>query len=124
MTGVEAVLGALHGVYQMGVVTSSRKDQFDLIHERTGFLRYFEFVLTASDVSRVKPDPELYVRAVERTGLNRADCLAIEDSARGLEAARAAGVRCIVVPTALTRGGAFSGAEHVLDRVEDLLSVL
>jgi len=124
IAGVETVLSALHGRYQMGVVTSSRRDHFDLIHQHTGFLRFFDFVLTASDVTRVKPDPELYLRAVERTGLNPEDCLAIEDSARGLDAARGAGVRCIVVPTPLTRDAVFAGAERVFGRVEDLLTVL
>jgi HAD superfamily hydrolase (TIGR01509 family) len=121
---VDTVLGALHGRYSMGCVTSSRRDHFDLIHERTGFLRYFDFVLTADDVSRVKPDPELYVRAVARSGFPADECLAIEDSERGLQAAVAAGVRCIVVPTPLTRGCAFEGAERVLERVTDVLAVL
>jgi HAD superfamily hydrolase (TIGR01509 family) len=124
MDGVESVLGSLYGRYRMGVVTSSRRDHFDLIHEHTGFLKYFDFVLTASDVTRVKPDPELYVRAVETSGCSPADCLAIEDSARGLEAAMAAGVPCVVVPTALTRGASFAGAERVLDRVDDVLTFL
>jgi len=121
---VEGVLGALHGQYPMGCVTSSRRDHFDLIHERTGFLRYFDFVLTASDVARVKPDPELYVRAVERTGFRATECVAIEDSERGLQAALAAGVPCIVVPTPLTRGCTFAGAERVVARITDVLDVL
>src|SRR5690242_8740205 len=84
LPGVEAVLNALHGRYCMGCVTSSRKDHFDLIHAHTGFLKYFDFVLTASDVKRVKPDPELYIRAIERSGFAPAECVAIEDSERGL----------------------------------------
>jgi HAD superfamily hydrolase (TIGR01509 family) len=121
---VEPVLAELHGRYPMGCVTSSRRDHFELLHDWTGFLRYFDFVLTADDVSRVKPDPELYVRAVERSGFEADECLAIEDSERGLAAAVAAGVPCIVVPTPLTRGCAFDGAARVLDRVKDLLELL
>ena len=122
--GITTVLAALHGTYVMGVVTSSRRDHFDLIHSTTGLLRYFDFVLTADDVTRVKPDPELYVSAVERTGLGRGRCVAVEDSERGLAAARGAGVRCIVVPTSLTRGGTFAGADRVLDTLSQLPSVL
>jgi HAD superfamily hydrolase (TIGR01509 family) len=124
MAGVTTVLEALHGKYVMGVVTSSRKDHFDVIHQRTNLLKYFDFVLTASDFTRVKPDPEPYLRAVARTGLDPADCVAIEDSARGLTAAKGAGIRCIVVPTPLTRGATFTGAERVLDNINDLLAVL
>lgn len=118
------VLEALHGKYVMGVVTSSRKDHFDLIHQASGLLKYFDFILTASDYSRVKPDPEPYVRAVERSGVCREACLAIEDSARGLESAKGAGVRCVVVPSALTRGSNFAGAYRILGSVGEILAVL
>ena len=122
--GITDVLEALHGRFQMGVVTSSRRDHFDVIHRQTGLLRYFDFVLTADDLRRVKPDPEPYLRAVERSGMDRDTCVAIEDSERGLESARRAGVRCIVVPTALTGGSAFTGADQVLGSVRDLPAVL
>jgi HAD superfamily hydrolase (TIGR01509 family) len=118
---VRRVLEALHGRYVMGVVTSSRKDHFDVIHAQTDLLKYFDFVLTAADVQRVKPDPEPYVRAVERSGFSAPECLAIEDSARGLQAARAAGVPCVVVPTRLTRGCEFPGADVVLPSLADVL---
>ena len=124
MTDVQRVLEALHGRYLMGVVTSSRRDHFDLIHAQTGLLKYFDFVLTAADFRRVKPDPEPYRRAVERSGFAASECLAIEDSARGLEAARAAGVPCVVVPTRLTRGCQFPGAECVLTSLHELLTWL
>jgi HAD superfamily hydrolase (TIGR01509 family) len=118
------VLDALHGKYVMGVVTSSRKDHFDLIHRTTGLLKYFEFVLTASDFSRVKPDPEPYLRAVDRSGVGPAACVAIEDSERGLESAMRAGISCIVVPTALTQGGNFAGAQRILGSIGEILTVL
>lgn len=121
---VRRVLDALHGRYVMGVVTSSRQDHFDVIHAQTGLLKYFDFVLTAADVRRVKPDPEPYLLAVERAGFPPAECLAIEDSARGLVAARAAGVPCVVVPTRLTRGCEFPGADEVVPVLGDLLTRL
>jgi len=123
-SGVTEVLDALHGKYVMGVVTSSRRDHFDIIHRNTGLLKYFDFVLTASDFRRVKPDPEPYLRAVERSGLLPEACVAIEDSARGLESARAAGISCIVVPTDLTRRSDFAGADRILGSIGELLTVL
>jgi HAD superfamily hydrolase (TIGR01509 family) len=122
--GITEVLDALHGKYVMGVVTSSRKDHFDLMHRTTGLLKYFDFVLTASDFSRVKPDPEPYLRAVNRSGVGRESCVAIEDSARGLESATGAGISCIVVPTALTQGSDFAGAHRVLGSIGEILTVL
>jgi HAD superfamily hydrolase (TIGR01509 family) len=124
ISGVAPVLAALHGRFRMGVVTSSRQDHFEAIHENTGLLQYFDFILTASDVARVKPDPELYIKAVERAGLPASECLAIEDSERGLRAARLAGVPCIVVPTPLTRGTSFEGAARVLGSITELLAMV
>ena len=121
---IARVLDALHGRYVMGVVTSSRKDHFDLIHRATGLLRYFDFILTASDFSHVKPHPEPYLRAVDKSGIGREACVAIEDSERGLASAKGAGINCIVVPTALTRGGNFDGAHRVLENIGEILAVL
>jgi HAD superfamily hydrolase (TIGR01509 family) len=122
--GVAETLDALRGRYVMGVVTSSRRDHFDLIHEHTGLLSYFDFVLTAGDYARTKPHPDPYLAAVERSGVAADACIAIEDSERGLEAATLAGVRCIIVPTALTRGGRFARAHRVVTSVREVPEAL
>jgi HAD superfamily hydrolase (TIGR01509 family) len=121
LPGVAPVLEALHGQYVMGVVTSSRRDHFDAIHARTGVLQYFDFVITADDVRRVKPDPEPYARAIERSGVEPDACMAVEDSERGLEAATRAGIPCVVVPTPLTRGCRFTRARRVLQSVDQVV---
>jgi beta-phosphoglucomutase-like phosphatase (HAD superfamily) len=86
-------------------------------------LPYFHFVLTASDYTHSKPHPEPYLLAVERSGFRPEECLVIEDSERGLTAALAAGLRCIVVPNAFTRGSNFAGAYKVLESLTELLTV-
>lgn len=122
--GVVPLLDALRGNYTMGVVTSSRRDHFDIIHRTTGLLGYFDFVLTSDDCTHTKPHPELYENAVARSGFSADECVAIEDSARGLAAAAGAGVRCVVIPTSLTRGSDFSGAHRVLAGIAEVPSVL
>ena len=122
--GVREVLDALQGRYLMGIVTSSRKDHFELIHRRTGLLPYFQFTLTESDYARTKPDPEPYLKAVALSGFQKHECLAIEDSERGLAAAVAAGIRCIVVPSGFTLGCRFAGAYKVLQQLSQLPSEL
>ena len=124
VSGITRVLDALYGKYVMGVVTSSRRDHFDTIHERTGLLKYFDFVLTSSDYTRSKPDPEPYRLAVEKSACAACDCVAIEDSERGLESARAAGIGCFVIPRGLTRARTFEGALAVLERVDDIPAAL
>jgi HAD superfamily hydrolase (TIGR01509 family) len=122
--GVTDVLEALHGKYVMGVVTSSRKDHFDVIHRSTGVLKYFDFVLTAGDYGRTKPAPDPYLAAIERSAVSPAECVAIEDSERGLQAAKLAGIRCLVVPSRLTQGCRFAGAHGVLESVRDVPAAL
>jgi HAD superfamily hydrolase (TIGR01509 family) len=124
LPGVLDVVSALHGRYRMGIVTSSRRDHFELIHRHTGLLPYFDFVVTADECPRTKPCPDPYVRALELSGVDRDSCLAIEDSERGLEAATGAGVRCAIVPSRLTRTQTFAGAWRRLDSVRDLLVLL
>jgi HAD superfamily hydrolase (TIGR01509 family) len=118
--GAEEVLKNLHGKFIMGMVTSSRRDHFDIIHRSSGLLSYFDFVLTGEDYSRHKPDPEPYLAAVKKSGCKKQDCLAIEDSERGLTAAKAAGIQCYIIPTELTSGGNFSRADKILKSIKDV----
>lgn len=118
--GVEEVLAELHGRYSMAVVTSSQRGHFEIIHAQTGFLRYFDFVLAREDYGNSKPDPEPYLAAIARLRLAAGDCIAVEDTPRGLIAATAAGLRCVVIPNALTLGGDFAAAHKVIDSVREL----
>jgi HAD superfamily hydrolase (TIGR01509 family) len=122
--GVAGTLELLHGRYVMGIVTSSNKDHFDIIHTKCNLLQYFDFVLTAADFERVKPHPDPYLLAIERSGARPEECVAIEDSERGLQAASRAGIPCIVIPTPLTAGGNFAAALRIVDRVEDIPAAL
>lgn len=122
--GASEALAALRPRFAMGVVTSSRREHFELIHARTGFTRHFDFVVTSDDVSAAKPDPEPYRRALALCGRPPAECLAIEDSERGLAAARAAGIACWVIPNELTRGGDFRAADRVLASIAEVPRLL
>ncbi len=118
--GVEEVLNVLYGKYLMGVVTSSQRAHFDLVHHNTGLMKYFAFVLTCEEYSKFKPDPEPYLAAVQRTGFKKEECVAVEDSERGLASATAAGLKCIIIPNRLTRSGLFLGAHKVLGNIRAL----
>ncbi len=118
------VLEKLYGKYLMGIVTSSRRDHFDLIHKSLGILKYFDFILTGENFKNLKPDAEPYLLAVEKSGFYKDECLAVEDSERGLISAKAAGINCFIIPTELTRNGDFSNADKVLKKISELPGVL
>jgi len=112
--GVADIVPALARRYRLAIVTSSEPGPFARTHARTGLLEHFELVLAQGDYARAKPEPDPYLRAVERLGLEPDRCLVIEDSERGLRAAKAAGLRCWVIPSRLTAGGRFDAADAVL----------
>lgn len=114
MEGIEETLAELRGKLVMGIVTSSRREHFETMHQKTGLLPRFDFILTREDFTLSKPDPEPYRRALEKCGYGADECLVVEDSPRGLASARAAGIRCLVVPNDLTRGYPFTGSWRVL----------
>lgn len=118
--GVEEVLQTLHGRVRMGVVTGSRRDQFELAHARSGLTQYMDFVLTREDYEHSKPHPEAYVTAMKRHGLRPSECIVVEDSERGLAAARAAGLSCLVVRSEWTAGSQFPGACKVLESIREV----
>lgn len=78
----------------------------------------FAVVEDAATAPNKKPDPQVYLQALARLGRDASECLAFEDSANGLQAARAAGLATIVTPNAFTAHHDFTGALRVLPGLE------
>ena len=76
-----------------------------------------DFVLTREDFREAKPHPEPYLTAMQRFGLQPARCVVVEDSQRGLAAAVAAGLECLVVLSPWTKDGDFRQAARVFDNI-------
>jgi beta-phosphoglucomutase-like phosphatase (HAD superfamily) len=93
---------------------------------RHGLWDRFAFVLTAEDVTRGKPDPEIYRSAVARFGVPAASVLVLEDSAAGLTAARGAGTFAVGVPHEQSPADGLLDAALIVPRLDDpaLLALL
>ncbi|MDQ5853569.1 MAG: HAD family hydrolase [Chloroflexota bacterium] len=87
---------------KLGLASSSPQEWVVAHLERLGLSTTFDCVVCADDVSRIKPDPELYQTALSWLGLRAEEVIAIEDSPNGVLAATRAGLFCVVVPNALT----------------------
>ncbi len=122
--GAEEMLRSLHGQVRMGVVTSARKVYFETAHAKAGLRQYLDFVLTREDYQQTKPHPEPYLTAMARHDLRPEDCLVVEDSERGLAAATAAGLPCLIVLSDWSRDGDFSGAAKVLENIREVQEVV
>jgi HAD superfamily hydrolase (TIGR01509 family) len=79
----------------------------------------FEIIVTGDDVERAKPAPDIYLLACERLGVAPGDALALEDSASGVAAAKAAGLTVVGVPQFAETD--VSAADRVVDSLERLL---
>ena len=122
--GVEETLEALAGEYRMGIVTTSEPVGFALIHEKRAILDYMDFCLTREDYERAKPHPEPYLKGLQRFGASAAETVVIEDSARGLKSAVAAGIDCIVVANEFTAAHDLSKATAKVTSFRELPSAI
>jgi len=118
--GVVETLETFYGRVQMGIVTGSRRDHFDIVHAKTNLLPFFDFVLAREDYEEAKPHPDAYLTAMRLHGLQPDDCVVVEDSERGCVAAAAAGLRVLAVPNELSKYGDFSSAYKILNSVRDV----
>ena len=118
--GVLQTLAELSDTYRMAIVTTSKRADFDLIHKDRSILDYMEFHLDREDYERAKPHPEPYLTGLERFGASAAETVVVEDSARGLESAVAAGIDCIVVANEFTASHDLSKATAKVATLREL----
>ncbi len=118
--GAREAIQKLHGRVTQGIVTSSRRWHFDVAHRQTGIPALMDFVLTREDYGRSKPDPEPYMAALERFEIDPTQCLVVEDSERGLMAAVAAGLDCVIIQNPWSGTGDFRSAARVLSDVRQV----
>jgi beta-phosphoglucomutase len=91
--------------YRLAVVSGALRQEIELILQTAGMRTDFEHLTSAEDVRNGKPDPEGYLHALRSLNRNAPvlapECLVIEDTLFGIQAAHAAGVRCLAVSTTL-----------------------
>ena len=95
----EFVENAAMDGFQLAIVSGALRSEIELILDLTGLRPHFAEIVSAEDVSACKPDPWGYNRAREMLELSPKRCVVIEDSLPGLQAARAAGLRCAMLAT-------------------------
>lgn len=131
LPGVEAYLQAAKRLgLKIGLASSSRREWVMRFLTQLDLTDYFACIRTAEDVERVKPDPALYLRALECLDVRPEQSIAFEDSPNGALAAKRAGMKCVIVPNYVTSALTFgehdlrlvSMAEMELERVIEAVS--
>jgi len=118
--GVHDVLDTLKEKYRMGIVTSSRREDFELIHTKRSIIEYMDFVLCSGEYKRSKPHPDPYLKGLDMFNAKKDEAIIVEDSQRGLCSAVNAGIDCVIVDNHFTASHDFSKATHRIKTLDEL----
>lgn len=83
--------------YKMAVCSNSIRETIEVMMKHAALDSYFNFYISNEDVTKGKPDPQMYIKAIEKMGLNPLECMIVEDNENGIKAARASGANVMVV---------------------------
>jgi len=96
MPGLVELLEKLKGKnYPLAVASSSFPEIIELILRRTDLRKYFQVVVSSQEAGKSKPEPDVFLLAAQKLGVSPKNCMVIEDSYNGIEAAHAAKMSCV-----------------------------
>jgi beta-phosphoglucomutase len=105
---------------KLALATSADSIKMEVNLKEIGLSRNtFQTIITGLDVKKKKPFPDIYLEAAKRLGLKPGDCLVVEDAVSGIEAAKAAGCRCLAV-TSSFNAAALKEADWICDSLTDV----
>ena len=116
----ELITSAKAADWRIGLATGHDRDRLERRLARLEVLDAFDAVVTAVEVPRGKPAPDIFLAVADRLGVPPTDCVVVEDSPPGCEAALAAGMAAVVCASVVTRNLEFPAAVR---RVGSLLDV-
>lgn len=121
--GFGALVGAAQAAgIKLAVGTAAPPCNVDFTLDGLGVRQQFDTVVGAADVKRGKPEPDVFLLAAERCGADPAHCIVFEDAPLGVEAARRAGMRCVVLTTTLP-AEAFKAFDNVICIARDFSEI-
>ena len=124
MPGARACLERLHGAWPLAVVTNSPRAETAVLLRAADLDALLDAVIAREDHAAAKPAPDAYLAAAAALGREPAECVAVEDTPRGVRAARAAGLRVVAVPSDLTADQDFTQATRRVDGLDALTPAL
>ena len=120
MDGALELLTNLHGTMRIALASSSYRDAVDGVLAGLNIANFFEVIVSGLDVARVKPAPEIFLKAADLLGVAPAHCLVLEDAEKGIIAAHRAGMRSVAIPNDYTRHHDFSKATRICNSLTEI----
>ncbi len=114
MPGAVELITSIYGRKLIALATSSYPWDAGAVIDTLGIRAYFHVIVTNADVENIKPAPDAFIVAAEKLGVPAKQCIVLEDSEKGVVAAKEAGMKVIAVPNAHTRNNDFSRADKVV----------
>jgi len=124
---IEGVIDTLHTLskdFKMGIVTTSRRVDFEIIHKNRGIVEFMDFVLCEGEYPRAKPHPDPYLKGLNLFDASKDQAIIVEDSERGLRSAVSAEIECVIVANEFTKTQDFSKADYQIEKISNLPSLL
>lgn len=85
--------------YQIAVCSNSIRKTIELMMDRAGLMPYLDLIVSNEDVTKAKPDPEMYKTAIKKFGLKPEECVVVEDNLNGIQAGKESGATVLEVAT-------------------------
>ncbi|MGJ8679539.1 HAD family hydrolase [Paraglaciecola sp.] len=117
----EAVITAFKAGYTLGVVTGGSKASVYKTLEAYELAPYFSSIVAVEDVENSKPHPDCYLKAAQELNKTPQQCVAIEDTQHGMQAAVSAGINCVAIPTEHSNTHDFSKASSQYSSLQEWL---
>lgn len=110
--------------YPLAICSAGEKEEILLKLKNNDLLKYFKKIISAGDVERSKPYPDIYLKGARELGFKPQECLSFEDSVLGLQAAKSAGTLCFVVLNKKANKENFLMADRILESLEEAYNIL
>ncbi|MCG8482275.1 MAG: HAD family phosphatase [Clostridia bacterium] len=105
---------------KLALATSSFRERPFKYLTKFGIIHFFDALITADDVERIKPHPDLFLKALKELDVEAKETVIVEDSLNGLIAGKSAGAEVIVVPNAVTKHSEFAGYYRMVDSLKNV----
>ncbi|MHA2226685.1 MAG: HAD family hydrolase [Candidatus Hodarchaeales archaeon] len=113
MNGLNEIVNDLYQKFKLAISTGAPQMFVDIILTKLRLQKYFSVIQTSDEIQRGKPDPEIYIRTVERLELIPNQCIVLEDSHNGALAAKRAGCYVIAIPSEYTYDQDFQFVDNI-----------
>ncbi len=121
LDGVQVLIHELHSAnFQLILASSAAKSTIDRVFKRFNLFPYFSHLVSGEDFPESKPNPAIFIEAQRLSGNEKSNCIIIEDSTNGIQAANAAGIFCVGYKSEHSKNQSYETADLVINHFDEL----